>query len=785
MMDDFTRIILDGCCRKQAYCTTNGNYTKLNLSSAGKIMQDALEGFECVSVMASAREKKYELAEFENHAMRICRYLGKSEAGPESTDMLESRYDVLVICGSADTDSQKMIDYVKKTAAPKAQIIYIMPDCDGGCGLMSYLADNYAERLTIITNSDVLRRMGMDISFGLSWESTLSDMVWQVYKNSSFRAAAQHGRLIVRMSAEGAAVFDGTQGTDVALSFIPDGIEGDLMRTTGGEMLDLDAIFSVPIVKAIMEGSDLELAAQEAVSRVYGAYLKGYNADGGRAVFCGTEVGAISVKSSKLTLSMVAKDKDWTLLESIGDTYFEKLARDVVRCGMDRLCDIPSAKFANLTTVDRKEIERFRAIRNLMEEYLKMQRPPRPLSVAVFGRPGSGKSFGVTQVAKCIGGKLIEKIEFNLSQLNSKDELSEAFHKVRDIVLSGKVPLVFFDEFDSAAEGVRLGWLKSFLAPMQDGEFTQNGQVHPIGKCIFIFAGGVYSSFEEFCGEQKNTEAKVRDFISRIKGYVDIQGPNPAGSVEEDSAYILRRAVLLRSMIERKLPKVKNAGGTINVDPDIIKAMLKIPEYRHGARSIESVIDMSAVFGKEYWDKSDLPPADQLKIHVDEVQFKNLLLINQIFSAYREDIAMAIHDKYRQMIKKQSPESKNNLANDRNWDELSEEFRNDNRLQADDIIEKLMVIDCSIEPLSMSRGDFKFKENEVEHLAEKEHTRWMNNKLAGGWVCGDEKDTAKKTSPFIKPWDELLEETKELDRVPVRAIPELLERAGLGVYRLK
>ena len=784
-MDDFNRIILDGGCRKQAYCTIHGNYTKLNLTSAGKIMQDALEGFECVRMMHSVPTKNYELSEIEDHAMRICRYLGESEFEMESTAAPKSKCGTLVICGSADEDSERIINYIKNAAAPDAQIIYVMPDCDSGCALISYLVNNYAERLTLITNSDVLRRMGMDISFGLSWESTLSDMVWQVYKNASFRAAAQKGRLIVRMSAEGAAVFDGSQGTDVSLSFIPAGIEGDLMRTTGGEVLDLDAVFAAPLVQAILDRRDIASAIQQAVRRVYSAYLNGYNIEGGEAIYTNEEEGGIAVQSAKLPLSLVAKDKEWTLLEAVGDTYFEQLARDVVRCGMSRLCDIPSAKFENLTTVDRKEIERFRAIRNLMEEYLKMQRPPRPLSVAVFGRPGSGKSFGVTQVAKCIGGKLIQKIEFNMSQLSSKDELSEAFHKVRDIVLSGKVPLVFFDEFDSSAEGVRLGWLKSFLAPMQDGEFTQNGEVHPIGKCIFIFAGGVYSSFEEFCGEQKNTEAKVRDFISRIKGYVDIQGPNPAGDIEQDRAYVLRRAVLLRSMIERKLDKVKNADGTVNVDPDIIKAMLRIPEYRHGARSIESVIDMSAVFGKAYWDKSDLPPADQLKIHVDEVQFKNLLLINQIFSAYREDIAKAIHEKYRQMIKKQSPGSKNNMVNDRDWDELSEEFRHDNRLQADDIIEKLMAIDCSIEPLSMSRGEFAFSEGEVELLARKEHVRWMNNKLAGGWVYGDEKDVKKKTSPFIKPWDELSKDVKKLDSDPVRAIPELLARAGLGVYRLK
>ena len=783
-MDDFTRIILDGGSRKQAYCTMDGTYTKLYFVSAGKILQEILEDFDCVNSACDSTIKNFELSSFDDHAIRVCRHLGESEGENKQELLSEKKSSDIVIYGSGSIDSQKIINYIKNSGI-NAEIFYVMPDCDCDGELFTYLCDNCSERLTLITNTDVLRRMGMDISFGLSWESTLSDMVWQVYKNAGLRAVVKKGRLIVRMSAEGAVVFDSSKGSEVLLLFVPASIEGDLMRTTGGDILDLDAVFAAPIISAITKGKDLDEAAIKAVSRVSAAYQKGYKILDTASLYIKDDGNSLSIQSAKLSLSLVAKDKNWTLLEAAGDTYFEKLAQDVVCCGMGRLCDIPSAKFANLTTVDRKEIERFRAIRNLMEEYLKSPRPPRPLSIAVFGRPGSGKSFGVTQVAKCIGGKVIEKIEFNLSQLRTKEELAEAFHKVRDLVLRGKVPLVFFDEFDSAAEGAALGWLKSFLAPMQDGEFTQNGQVHPIGKCIFIFAGGVYSAFDEFCVDQTNSEAKVRDFISRIKGYVNIQGPNPAGDIEQDRAYILRRAVLLRSMIERRLPNVANADGTVNVDHDIIKAMLRIPEYRHGARSIESVIDMSAVYGKAHWDKSDLPPADQLKIHVDEVQFKNLLLINQIFAAYREDIAKAIHENFRQTLKKLPDEFRNTSTNDCEWDGLTEEFKHDNRLQADDIIEKLVAIDCSLEPLGMSSEGLSFTQDEIEMLARKEHLRWMNNKLSSGWVYGEVKDVGKKISPFILPWDELSEETKELDRDPVRAIPELLKKAGLAVYRLK
>ena len=133
---------------------------------------------------------------------------------------------------------------------------------------------------------------------------------------------------------------------------------------------------------------------------------------------------------------------------------------------------MPVGQFGKLRTADRAEIEGFRSLRNLIDEYLSGT-TARPLSVAVFGSPGSGKSFSVTQVAESVAGsRKIVRLEFNLSQFRSPDDLCHAFHRVRDTVLEGAIPLVFFDEFDTAFEG-ELGWLKYFLAPMQDGVFRE------------------------------------------------------------------------------------------------------------------------------------------------------------------------------------------------------------------------------------------------------------------------------------------------------------------------
>ncbi len=56
-------------------------------------------------------------------------------------------------------------------------------------------------------------------------------------------------------------------------------------------------------------------------------------------------------------------------------------------------------------------------------------------------------------------------LEFNLSQFSGPEEIIDALHRVRDVVLSGKIPLVFWDEFDSRLKDQDLGWLRFFLSP--------------------------------------------------------------------------------------------------------------------------------------------------------------------------------------------------------------------------------------------------------------------------------------------------------------------------------
>lgn len=147
----------------------------------------------------------------------------------------------------------------------------------------------------------------------------------------------------------------------------------------------------------------------------------------------------------------------------------------------------------------------------------------------------------------------------------------------------------------------------------------------------------------------------------------------------------------------------------------------------------------------------------------------------------RDTIARAIHEAYRdvQINSKQSIDP--SLAD---WEDLIADLKESNRQQADNNIQKLLLIGCSIHKAKgRDISLMKFTEDEVEFLAEMEHARWNAERILSGWKLGNEKDVIKKISPYIVPWSELPDEVKEWDRETVRKIPEILAEEELEIHR--
>jgi hypothetical protein len=315
----------------------------------------------------------------------------------------------------------------------------------------------------------------------------------------------------------------------------------------------------------------------------------------------------------------------WTILGSVAHRpeAVYSLACSVARKGPQELsAKVPVESIGDWRSADRHEIEGVRGVRNLMQEYLQLKRPEKPIAFAVFGPPGSGKSFAVKEAAKAIGIEKDAQLTFNLSQFDSPHQLTGAFHQIRDLLLKGKIPLVFWDEFDTPCQDKPLGWLRYFLAPIQDGLFLDQGQVHPTGGGIYVFAGGTRSSFQQFRSADSvaDMDAKKPDFVSRLRGYIDVRGPNGYPNIVEDDLYMIRRAFLLNSLLERNAPQLKQSDG-FAIRDQVLAALLQTTKYRHGARSLESLVVMTTQQGHNSFELSDLPPDELLGMHVDARDF--------------------------------------------------------------------------------------------------------------------------------------------------------------------
>jgi len=304
----------------------------------------------------------------------------------------------------------------------------------------------------------------------------------------------------------------------------------------------------------------------------------------------------------------------------------------------------PVIEFGKLITIERPDIETFRGIHNLLKNYVESEGQAgalsTPISVAVFGPPGSGKSFAIKQIAKCIrfGQKdILEEVEYNVAQFRSVDDLGEAVLRLTSIRAQGKIPLVFFDEFDCELNGP-LGWLKYFLAPMQDGMFYGARQTIKFGRAIFVFAGGVHTNFDDFdptsdrhfsaggqnlSEEQKQRVALFRsqkgpDFVSRLRGHIDILSINTG---DGHTKHIVRRAIVLRSLLEtQQLTRAEGDCAVAEIDEDIVYALLTVDRFRHGTRSLEAILQMcTPIHGRI--EKSSLPSRSQLHMHVNANEF--------------------------------------------------------------------------------------------------------------------------------------------------------------------
>ncbi len=668
-----------------------------------------------------------------------------------------------------------------------------------------------SDKLIVVVSADDLRRGDVKISKGVSWEQTISDVTKELKSNPTLKELTQCQHLIISFGSEGALwlvpgePFENSRGTMV---FDPGCMEGEWAKNLHDTVLGSSACFCAGVVASVIkclkdkEGDskkdiDLVKGIASGLQAMRTLYEKGYGkadskapgfpfADISAAI---AENGASTFRNALLPGAAYDGSKFWSLIDANTEDNPGPLygrARQLAIYGPGVLKDIPLAEFGGLRTLDRSEIESLNGIKNLITDYAGKAKQKKPLCIGVFGPPGAGKSFGIKEIAKGILGKGVPILEFNLSQFDDDDSkmLIDALHQVRDMVLKGDTPVVFWDEFDSS----KLKWLQYLLSPMQDGAFLEGQISHPIGKCIFVFAGGTSYTMENFTPIDKEAikDFKLKkgpDFVSRLHGYLNVLGPNcrqffnPKTNQWEDDksdkCFPLRRALLLRVM-----SGIFDKNQKMDIDFGLLNAFLKIDKYKHGARSMETIIKLTQKDNTPGLLRSSLPPKEQAVIHVDFEKFLGLVEQDNEFKSISSPFAEQIHEFYR--IK--TGENEEKVTHGESYGQLPPNIKSDNKQAALRIPDVLSFISLQVKKAEgQEAGVDKDKvnalvEENIDVLAEVEHDLWMKEKILNGWQLG-ERNNEEKLHPCLLPYRELPENEKQKDKDAVKNYPLITRKA--------
>lgn len=733
----------------------------------------------------------------------------------------------------------------------------------------------FRDRLIVIVSASELRHESASISTGLSWERTVEDLVVAIDSDPVLTQLKCCRHLIVSFSADGALWVnhgaktsgDKLPTTSAELVYDAGSIEGQWAEQSQGEVFGflscLVAATTAALVRQLDDsmdrGTDTSTGSSPAITPdlasamgVGLATMRDLRLRGHGEVHAGMPTGYPIARLAEVLVapvrgfsrcsvpwdylvSQTAEFKQpWSIAVqsqvvptgSMVAVPMRGLAHQVVQRGRRMLTHLPHARFGNLFTIDRGEIETLRTLRHLMQQYKKTCRmgsaAGKPLSVGVFGPPGAGKSFGVKQIANEIFGKPAW-LEFNLSQFGDKD-LIGALHQVRDKVLEVGIPVVFWDEFDAR----RYHWLQYLLAPMQDGRFQEGQLSHPIGHCVFIFAGATSHTFQEFGPARPAPDSTIEvkeawnsyvlskgpDFLSRLDGYYNVLGPNARkvtgtdGEQRDDPNDLsspIRRALLLRQFL------CGDRNHRLGIELGLLRALLEVPAYRNGARSLEKLsLSLRPADATMAVRRSSLGSPEQLAMFVDfpsssdpliadaaspapltpvEIhrRFTELCTANEQFQQADivEGLAAAVHGFYRQLASQ--PGMTIQEMNDREYAGLEEDTKASNRAAARRISDVLAVAGLQLRsqgniPALLPNHDQTIAahiEQHLENMAELEHDLWCEERQSQGWRYGSPRHDRRRLHPLLIPYVDLPEKEKEKDRNQIRSYRSIVASAGL------
>jgi len=682
----------------------------------------------------------------------------------------------------------------------------------------------YLDNLVLVVSIRHLRKHDVRINSSLSWESIVVDLTRELQHNPEMEGLRKARHVIVSINCEGCLWMErSSNGFRFQLIFDPKCTENEWaeQQKIFGETHSNMSCFTAAIAVALTLSEACSTNTfTEALYRGLMAQRKLLCFGHGYIETASSPTAPFSEIAELITGNLITTDFKatsipsnihshsntnnlWRILENQAlhrktdpTSPLFGIAKQVALFGADSVLDAPIGIFGKLMTADRTEIESFRLLKQLFEDYLTDIKTTKPLAVAVFGPPGAGKSFGIKELGKSILGKDTPVLEFNLSQFRDSDDLIGALHQVRDKVLAGHCPMVFWDEFDSNS----YKWLQYFLAPIQDGKFQEGQITHPTGRSIFVFAGATSYTIEDFGPTCNNVEAfrefkllKGPDFISRISGHLNILGPNPitasAGLSDSSSSgetafsdicYPVRRAIILRVILGFT---GKRANEVMDIDRGLLSALLEVKHYTYATRSMERVLQSISSHGVSgMFRRSDLPADTILSSNLDLDDFKCILSREDQFQRKAEELAPHIHAVYRHLSLKEGWGFSYNM----DYKDLPQEIKSDNVAAATRIPRILELVDLFLIPekerIKENRENITtILRNHIELLAEHEHNLWAEHKKNNGWTYDKVRNENCKQHNCLIPYELLSDEDKKKDRNSVLNFPAIATHAGYKI----
>ena len=191
--------------------------------------------------------------------------------------------------------------------------------------------------------------------------------------------------------------------------------------------------------------------------------------------------------------------------------YFQTIndTANIETLGRGYYLEIGQFGLGDFICLDHVQRENLLSIVDAVKGYIKREKRERPLNIYIEALPGTGKSFLVKQVCKSVKEIMpkakLKYLSYNMTYVDSPEQLMGSFRRVQDSNLKGEIPVVFFDEVDSKIGGIKDSY-PYFLTAMYDGTIFESGEEWKLGDAIFFFAASKrLRNLVEF---DKNTDVK-------------------------------------------------------------------------------------------------------------------------------------------------------------------------------------------------------------------------------------------------------------------------------------